>query len=83
MRGMSADIQVPASKLAAPLRGQRAEPEDGLTTCPVCRGRGEVVYQQSFLSVRRTCGQCGGRGQSYAGPARIAMARATSAPNAN
>ena len=40
-----------------------AEPEDGITVCPVCRGKGEVVYQQSFISVRRTCRQCNGRGQ--------------------
>jgi molecular chaperone DnaJ len=29
----------------------------------MCRGRGEVIYQQSFLSIRRTCGQCGGKGK--------------------
>jgi molecular chaperone DnaJ len=29
----------------------------------MCHGRGEVLYQQSFLQIRRTCGQCGGRGQ--------------------
>ncbi len=29
----------------------------------MCHGRGEVVYQQSFLQIRRTCSQCGGRGQ--------------------
>ena len=32
-------------------------------TCPMCHGRGEVLYQQSFLQIRRTCGQCNGRGQ--------------------
>jgi molecular chaperone DnaJ len=29
----------------------------------MCHGRGEVIYQQSFLQIRRTCGQCSGRGQ--------------------
>jgi molecular chaperone DnaJ len=29
----------------------------------MCHGRGEVLYQQSFLQIRRTCGQCNGRGQ--------------------
>src|SRR5665213_1157731 len=47
-----------------------AEPEDGLTTCPMCRGRGEVIYQQAFLSVRRTCSQCGGRGQIIRRPCK-------------
>jgi molecular chaperone DnaJ len=44
-------------------QGTGAEKNDGLVTCPMCHGRGEVIYQQSFLQIRRTCGQCGGRGQ--------------------
>jgi molecular chaperone DnaJ len=63
MRGMTADIQVPRLEQCGRCTGSGAEPQDGLTVCPVCRGRGEVLYQQSFLQVRRTCGQCGGRGQ--------------------
>jgi len=70
MRGMSADIQVPRLEACARCEGKGAEPEDGLTTCPVCRGRGEVIYQQSFLSVRRTCNQCGGRGQIIRRPCK-------------
>lgn len=61
--GLTADIQVPRSELCSRCGGKCAEPGSGPTTCPVCHGRGEVVYQQSFLSVRRTCGQCGGTGQ--------------------
>ena len=63
MKGMVADLQVPRVEPCGRCSGSGAEPNDGLTVCPVCRGRGEVVFQQSFLSVRRTCNQCGGRGQ--------------------
>jgi molecular chaperone DnaJ len=70
MRGLSADIQVPRMEECARCRGRGAEPDDGVVTCPVCRGRGEVIYQQSFLSVRRTCSQCGGRGQIVRRPCR-------------
>jgi molecular chaperone DnaJ len=63
MRGMTADIQVPRMEACKRCSATGAEPEDGLTTCAMCRGRGEVTYQQGFLSIRRTCGQCGGRGQ--------------------
>jgi molecular chaperone DnaJ len=63
MRGLSADIQIPRMEACARCHGKGAEPDDGVTTCPTCRGRGEVIYQQSFLSVRRTCSTCGGRGQ--------------------
>jgi molecular chaperone DnaJ len=61
--GMTAEIQVPRSELCDHCGGKGAEPGSGATTCPTCHGRGEVVYQQSFLSVRRTCGSCGGTGQ--------------------
>jgi molecular chaperone DnaJ len=63
MRGLSADIQVPRMEPCNRCSGSGAEKVDGLVTCPMCHGRGEVLYQQSFLQIRRTCGQCNGRGQ--------------------
>jgi molecular chaperone DnaJ len=70
LRGLSVDIQVPRMEECGRCRGKGAEPEDGLVTCPMCRGRGEVIYQQAFLSVRRTCTQCGGRGQIIRRPCK-------------
>jgi len=63
MHGLTADIQVPRTEACKTCGGSGADKNDGLTTCPMCRGRGEVIYQQSFLQIRRTCGQCNGRGQ--------------------
>jgi molecular chaperone DnaJ len=63
MRGLSVDIQVPRLDLCSRCQGTGAEKNDGIVTCPMCHGRGEVIYQQSFLQIRRTCNQCGGRGQ--------------------
>jgi len=62
VHGMSAEIQVPRQDLCRRCQGKGAEP-DGLAVCPTCHGRGELVYQQSFLSIRRTCSHCGGAGQ--------------------
>jgi len=70
MKGLVAEIQAPRMDMCTRCTGTGAEPEDGMTVCPVCRGRGEVIYQQSFLSVRRTCGQCGGRGQIIRRPCK-------------
>ena len=70
MRGMSADIQVPRLDQCGRCSGKGAEPEDGLVPCTMCHGRGEVLFQQSFLSVRRTCNQCGGRGQIIRRPCK-------------
>ena len=63
MRGLSADLQVPRMEACGRCAGSGAEKQDGLVVCSVCQGRGEVIYQQSFLQIRRTCGQCGGRGK--------------------
>lgn len=70
MRGMSADIQVPRMEECGRCKGKGAEPDEGVVTCPTCKGRGEVIYQQAFLQVRRTCGQCGGRGQIIKKPCK-------------
>lgn len=63
IRGLSVEIQVPRMDVCSRCQGTGAEKNDGLVTCPMCHGRGEVIYQQSFLQIRRTCGQCNGRGQ--------------------
>ncbi|HZU26741.1 MAG TPA: molecular chaperone DnaJ [Bryobacteraceae bacterium] len=63
MHGLTSDIQVPRMEHCHKCGGTGAERHDGIVTCPICHGRGEVIYQQSFLSIRRTCSQCNGRGQ--------------------
>ena len=68
--GISAEIQVPSLEPCKRCSGKGSEPGSGPTTCPTCHGRGEVIYQQSFLSVRRTCGTCNGAGQIIRDPCR-------------
>jgi len=61
--GKTVDVQAPRLEACKHCKGKGAEPGTGTTTCPTCRGRGEVLYQQSFLSIRRTCGTCNGAGE--------------------
>ncbi|MBV9759551.1 MAG: molecular chaperone DnaJ [Acidobacteriaceae bacterium] len=63
MRGLSADLQIPRMEACGKCQGSGAEPNGGLVTCAVCHGHGEVLYQQSFLSIRKTCPTCQGRGK--------------------
>jgi len=63
IRGMSAEVQVPRLDRCGHCGGTGGEGKDGLTQCVTCRGRGEVLLQQGFLSIRQTCRTCGGRGQ--------------------
>ncbi|MCZ2079751.1 MAG: molecular chaperone DnaJ [Bryobacterales bacterium] len=70
IKGMTADIQAPRLETCKSCSGSGAEAHDGFTTCSRCRGRGEVIFQQGFLSVRQTCSQCGGRGQIIRRPCK-------------
>ena len=63
MRGVSADLQIPRREACSKCQGTGAEPNGGLVSCATCNGRGEVLYQQSFLSIRKTCPTCAGRGK--------------------
>jgi molecular chaperone DnaJ len=66
--GLNAELQVPRMETCNRCRGSGSEPGSGPTTCPTCHGRGEVLYQQSFLSIRRACSTCNGSGQIIRNP---------------
>lgn len=66
--GLAAEIQVPRMEACERCKGAGSEPGSGPTQCPTCHGRGEVLYQQSFLSIRRTCSTCGGSGKIIRNP---------------
>jgi molecular chaperone DnaJ len=66
--GMNAEIQVPRMERCEHCSGAGSEPGTSPATCPTCHGRGEVLYQQSFLSIRRTCSTCNGSGQIIRNP---------------
>jgi molecular chaperone DnaJ len=70
MRGQEVELQVPRTEPCSACHGTGAESEDGWTTCSACRGRGEMHYQQGFLTIRRTCGQCNGSGKLLRKPCR-------------
>jgi molecular chaperone DnaJ len=61
--GLSAEIQVPRMEMCSRCHATGSEPGSGPSTCPTCHGRGEVLYQQSFISIRRACSTCNGTGQ--------------------
>ncbi|HNY42222.1 MAG TPA: molecular chaperone DnaJ [Bryobacteraceae bacterium] len=71
IRGLDADIQLPKLESCSACHGSGAETEDGWTKCATCQGRGEVFYQQGFLSIRKSCGTCGGRGKLLRRPCRV------------
>ena len=66
--GTETTLQIPRREICDRCNGSRAETGSSPETCPQCYGRGQVRFQQGFLTVAQTCGQCSGRGQVIANP---------------
>src|ERR1039457_2392677 len=77
MKSLSVDIQVPRLDLCTRCQGTGAEKNDGIVTCPMCHGRGEVIYQQSFLRFAAPVISVEGAARSSAVRALNAAASAT------
>ncbi len=60
--GAEKKIEIKRKKVCKKCEGTGAE-KGGAEACSYCRGTGEVIYSQGFLSVRRTCPKCGGTGK--------------------
>ena len=66
--GMSAEILASRMETCNRCDGMGSEPGNAPSACPTCHGRGEILYQQSFLSIRRTCSTCAGSGKIIRNP---------------
>ena len=66
--GTETTIQIPRRETCDPCHGSGAAPGSSPTTCPQCRGTGQLRYQQGFFTVARTCAQCRGSGRVIAKP---------------
>lgn len=67
-KGAETTIQIPRQETCETCKGNGAAPGTSPTTCPQCRGTGQLRYQQGFFTVARTCGQCRGAGKVVAKP---------------
>jgi molecular chaperone DnaJ len=61
-KGAETTIQIPRQETCSTCKGSGAAAGTQPTTCPQCRGQGQLRYQQGFFTVARTCGQCRGTG---------------------
>ena len=67
-RDTETSIQIPRQEVCETCQGTGSAEGAAPTTCPQCRGRGQLRYQQGFFTVARTCGQCGGTGSIITKP---------------
>jgi molecular chaperone DnaJ len=61
--GAETQIRIPRAETCEECSGSGAAPGTEPSTCPTCRGAGQVTFQQGFFSVARTCSQCRGTGR--------------------
>jgi molecular chaperone DnaJ len=60
--GAEKKVKIPRHGPCETCHGTGAKAGTQPQTCPTCRGRGQVNFQQGFFSVSRTCNQCHGQG---------------------
>jgi molecular chaperone DnaJ len=61
--GVNTKIRVPRQEFCEACNGTGAKKGTGIVTCQTCGGRGQMVYQQGFFTINRTCPACAGAGQ--------------------
>ncbi len=62
-QGARMKVKVPRMETCSNCRGSGAKPGTQRSSCQTCGGRGQVIYQQGFFTVTRTCPACHGQGQ--------------------
>jgi molecular chaperone DnaJ len=67
-KGTETTVQIPRQETCDTCHGSGAAAGTSPTTCPQCRGQGQVRFQQGFFTVARTCPQCRGAGKIITKP---------------
>lgn len=66
--GTAKTVNIPRTEVCSACRGTGSKQGSSPVTCSTCKGRGEVRYQQGFLTISRTCPACGGAGSVIKDP---------------
>ena len=66
--GAEKKIKIPRQGLCESCHGSGSKPGSSPRSCPACRGKGQVSFQQGFFHVSRTCNQCRGQGTIITDP---------------
>lgn len=68
VRGKEVEIRVPTLVECETCHGSGAKKGTSPTTCPTCKGNGQVQMRQGFFAVQQTCPTCSGKGKIISDP---------------
>ncbi|MBI4846262.1 MAG: molecular chaperone DnaJ [Candidatus Omnitrophica bacterium] len=68
--GIEKTIVINRRELCSSCDGEGAEPGTKKTTCPTCRGAGQVGQSAGFFTIARTCDSCRGEGVIIKNPCK-------------
>jgi molecular chaperone DnaJ len=68
--GVESQLEIPRLETCADCAGSGSASRAAPAACSACQGHGQVRYTQGFLTVARTCPQCGGEGRVVRDPCR-------------
>jgi molecular chaperone DnaJ len=70
-KGVETTIDIPRLESCETCHGTGAAAGSAPSTCPQCKGHGQLRFQQGFFTVARTCGQCRGSGKVITKPCTV------------
>jgi molecular chaperone DnaJ len=68
--GRETEIEIPKKVICEICDGTGASPGTYQTSCPNCKGTGQVIRSQGFFTISTTCGQCHGDGKFIPHPCK-------------
>jgi len=75
--GIKKEIDVSRHDTCPTCNGEGARPGTSPTICPYCKGKGQVIHAQGFISIQTTCPQCRGQGKVIKDPCPECKGRKT------
>ncbi|MGA1791917.1 MAG: molecular chaperone DnaJ [bacterium] len=66
--GLKTEIQVSRHETCPTCHGEGTKPGTSPVVCSYCKGKGQVIHAQGFISIQTTCPRCNGQGKMIEHP---------------